>query len=863
MKVKHLFYATACLMALAACNNEEFPTSESSFDGKGELVQLNGAAIALTKGEAQTRAIDADGKFQWMPSGTLGQDEIPEKIGLCWTGVNNVNPDKAPATATGSMVYTNYEFVQAGWLYEGEKAPQLNPCTPYNVKNGEYNTAANIGSDGTTADCTTDPTTYKATAADKTLSLKTGFFNTKNTAIYSGEYIVYYPYNEEFFDSPIVASAPRAVELAPDATNKFAAVSEYGFNVGYAGDFQGGQLSDAFVTNTLSGAAYIGIKNTGTTDVKLNQVILYAAGANDNFVIRQELDAKAIKAANNVAANVGTNFYLGQPKETSKTIVTTYSSVKTLTASTADPSYVVLPVLPATISDLKILLVDENSKVAIVDCGKQEIKALASGDYSVKKLVDLKDVEFKTDYIVTDAASLASVLTAVSALQDVSETNPIKVQVIGDVTLNATTTIGDADFYKFVTFEGGKIIVPADKTLTIAKGTTVNTDIDVMDKGCCGTADGKLIAETATLGGVINNRGDIEVGDGSAANLVVMNDATLNNLKGTETIRGAKTEYEGSILVKAKTTLTLNGTSSILNEGTMMTKGTGKSAEDGTITLPQGSTATIDNQNSIVNGGNINILSSANGLKNSTTTSEFVDKVGSQLTGYGMNSDNQGEFICEVDAQNRYETALKSNIRPTTIVRFVDVAQDKTDSNNNVTGEYMIGNGDIKNVATGDFVSFEIAAETQNDEIKFIKFADTDAVSTIKSLTVTSAKSVDISKLLKVNEDANFDAANITSTINADFVVVRNINVNKGNVAVAEKKNVNASGSECNMTVAKDGSIAFANDGKSYFNVITNNGSVDITVATTSPKVAHEVWCKSFTTGADGKWTNNSYPLIY
>lgn len=64
-------------------------------------------------------------------------------------------------------------------------------------------------------------------------------------------------------------------------------------------------------------------------------------------------------------------------------------------------------------------------------------------------------------------------------------------------------------------------------------------------------------------------------------------------------------------------------------------------------------------------------------MKNSTKTSEFVDKVGSQLTGYGMNSDNQGEFICEVDAQNRYETALKSNIRPTTIVRFVDVAQDK------------------------------------------------------------------------------------------------------------------------------------------------------------------------------------------
>lgn len=84
----------------------------------------------------------------------------------------------------------------------------------------------------------------------------------------------------------------------------------------------------------------------------------------------------------------------------------------------------------------------------------------------------------------------------------------------------------------------------------------------------------------------------------------------------------------------------------------------------------------------------------------------------------------------------------------------------------------MIDNGDITNVATGDFVSFEIAAKASN-EIKFIQLKTQDAVSTIKSLTVTSAKSVNISKLLKVNEDAIFDAATITSTINADFVVVK------------------------------------------------------------------------------------------
>lgn len=867
MKVNRLFYAAACLMTVAACTNEDFTTNEAKFDGKGELVELKGG-LALTKGNVQTRALDENGKFIWMPSGTLGnaETEIPEKIGLCWTGVNNANPDKAPATATGDMVYTNYEFVHSGWLYEDEVAPEFDPCTPYDIKNGEYIAAAN-NTTGVTANAGSGA--YVAKTPGKTLDFTTGFFNTKNTAIYSGEYIVYFPYNSDFFDSPIVASTPRTYELNPDATNDFEVASKYNFNVGYVNEFQGGQFSDVFSTKILTGATYIALKNSNTTETKtIKQIVLYAAGENDNFIIKQELSAKAIKAANNASAQIGTGLYLGEAQETSKTIVANYTSSKTVDANIVDAedyAYVILPVLPTTISDLKILLVGGDDKVATVDCGQQEIKSLSQGSYSVVKLIDLDKVEFKADYVVTDGASMTSVLNTIASLGSENQPTaekPITVQVIGDVTLDKNEATAQT-WYKYVTFEGGKIIVPAGTTFTLQQGITIKSDIDVMDRGCCGNSNGKLQVSRATLTGTINNRGDIQVGVGSTATEIFMNNATLNNLKGVETVRGVEVEYEGTINVVAKTVLYLNGTSAILNEGKITTEGTGETAEDGTITLND--EASIDNQGTIVNGGNMNVLSSTNGLKNTTAESEFVDKVGSQLTGYGMNSDNEGEFICEVDAQYRYNVALTSNIRPTTIVRFID--EDKSNAAESGPKPYQINDGDIKNVATNDYVSFEIDATGK--DIKFIRtttLGGNETISTIKSLKVVNAKSVDISKLLTVNTTADFE--NSATTINKDFVVKEEINIGKKdqNPTVEIEKGVDVNANvdvTCNLNVLEGATLTLNNNGKSYYDIIANNGSVNIAVATgTGTDVAHELWCNKFTTGADGKWANNSYPMI-
>lgn len=170
------------------------------------------------------------------------------------------------------------------------------------------------------------------------------------------------------------------------------------------------------------------------------------------------MSAKAIKAANNVSAQIGTGLYLGEAQETSKTIVANYTTNKTVNAGGEDKAYIILPVLPTTISDLKILLVDKDNKVATVDCGQQEIKSLSQGNYSVVKLIDLDKVEFKADYVVTDGASMTSVLSTIATLgagEQPTAEKPITVQVIGDVTLSANAATAQT-WYKYVTFEGGK-----------------------------------------------------------------------------------------------------------------------------------------------------------------------------------------------------------------------------------------------------------------------------------------------------------------------------------------------------------------------------------------------------------------------
>ena len=862
MKVKHFIYASACVVGLAACNNEEVVLNNNSlFDGKGELVELKeGFLLSVGKsGLEESRALGTDGKFLWMPTAP-GASEVAEKIGLCWTGVNNLNPAAAPLAATGNMVYTNYEFNHAGWLYTGQTAPKYNVCDN-TLANGEYlETAAGSPNATVTAG------EYAATTAGKTLNFAKGVFNTQNSAIYSGEYIVYYPYSNEFFDSPIVASAPKAVTVDA-AANKYDVMAKNSFNVGYVANFAGGQDTETFATNMLSAGAYIAFHNTSTTSaVTLKQVVLLAAGANDAFITKQELSAQAIKNANNVPNNMGTGLYLGAPKTTSKTVVANYDADVTVAANTAANSatgYVVLPVLPTTISDLKILLVDNNNKTAVVDCGNVAFESISKGKYSLQKNIDLKGIEFKKEYIATDAASLNSIITTLNGLTgaDVpTAAKPISVRTIGDITLEGTgsgvkiTTFGGKNYYSYIRFYGDKLIVPADQVLNAAEGITIENDIDVMHAGCCGTYPASLSLYAAKLTGDINNYGTITLGNGGVLNntTTTLDGVTLNNLKGETTEKGIEIEYEGTILVKEKMTMLLAGDAAIVNEGKITTEGTGVKNNDGTITIKQGSTATIANEGVIENGGNIN---ASNGLSNTTTDAIFVDKVGSQLSGYGLDNTANGHYICEVNDQTRYNTAITSAIRPTTLVRFI------------AGGTYYIKHGDVNN-SKGSMVSFEVKClNTEDiafrgvDDVNTTTVDESTLASTVENILLTSAKAVKFRKPFAVEEILNMYATKLE--VYSDLNIGAEWNLVNGATVVEEGVNINAINSACAMSVEKGVSVEFKNFGKSYFNNIANDGSIDIKVASGAAGVAHELWTKTYTTYSNGVWANNSYPLQY
>ena len=96
-----------------------------------------------------------------------------------------------------------------------------------------------------------------------------------------------------------------------------------------------------------------------------------------------------------------------------------------------------------------------------------------------------------------------------------------------------------------------------------------------------------------------------------------------------------------------------------------------------------------------------------------------------------------------------------------------------------------------------------------------------------------------------------------------NFEVLEALKISKGSVEVAAKVYVNNANKDvCDLTLAKDTKMTFANGGKSYFDVINTQGNIEITSATgtSEDQVAHELWCKSLVD--KGKWGNDSYPMF-
>lgn len=770
MKTKHLLFTAAMVSALAACTNDDFVSESSNAirDDKGLLVELSeNFAIAATKGDAETRAYDQNGKFVWVPNAvdpTNGSATEPATLGLCWTGVNNTNPEYSALQTTDYRVFTNYKFEHQGWLYDGETLPKYDACesTP-TIKNGQFiptlgNKAATWETSGKASDndllivpgATNEKFYSKASVtgdfANTKLDFGAGFFKSKLGTIYQGEYIVYFPYSDEFYNGPVQAVSPKTISLTnlqgkPKVNGQvqhdlytWAAMSKYAFSVGYTANMDGGVDAQSFTTGILSGGVVVRLTNSAEKGLEkpINTITLYSK--NEQFILKQNLSAAAIKAANNKKAMYGENFYYGEPTETSKTIVATVSNVDGEGLAPGKDKYVdiVIPVLPTTVDDLTVLMTnDANLTAEYKVAGTTTIKSVGQGWTVVE--VDTKNLTFDKVY-ATDEASFRAATNndGTSCNTDLVKAKSKTVRVLGQIEISdpEQPAIAIRGGYTIVGEEGDALIIKGGNKTNLAgqsgltnprfivnpttafNATTMNEpvldcDVIVESAGCCNAVGGRLVIGQATVG--------------KNANIKV-----LGHEEGVVPTAAAHYTKDGwlSFDVEGKTS-TVNGT--IINEGQVTFGRCDRRAGDKAQTLLNGSITNKKGMTIFYAGDaekaddDAKLAVSSTGALNNEADAEFTiegefffdgtgynkgtiyDRVSSQVTGkLSQFNGNGGEYICDVNNPGkRFNDALLSVYKPTTVVRFVEKADQVYDFTNYANAsktikKYIVAVGDNK-----------------------------------------------------------------------------------------------------------------------------------------------------------------------
>lgn len=901
MKAKYVISALVLPLMIVACTNEEFITDNGNQTLDGNKIELSKNFTLVgkkTEGTLSTRSAmlpwGGSNVLAWVPS-AADETEILDnskwdQIGLAWL---NETP--------GDKVYTNYRFQHYGWLNEDETAVELDKCNENKILNGVYFTGettqadqfkkwdgsaetqvANFYSGGYTF---TEP---NFTAAG--VNPANGLFKTDNSTIFSGNYIVYYPFNSDLKDIGYLTAKSKK-----EFTNKStAAVSE---GTPYSGDYMsllapelfmcgrtsitGGMQASDFNMGTVSGMIAVKVLNTSGAAINdINSVVLYAQG--NGFITSAQLDAS--KIVSRESAQLGSELYVaGAGQEMSNTLISTASAVVSLN----NDQYAVFgfAALPATATKVVAVVQDNTGKTFATHVS--DITIAPNQWTSIVVNVD-EALSDKTLYAY-DQTSLANAITlAGSATEDAPATINVlgKVEVTANATIPGYTTITGAA-------EGDMLIVANNKAVGITLSTTnptsiIDCDVEVQGVGCCGYNPGKLVMNgTLNADKTISNYGSIEFGDGvSVLNPIVK--GTIKNLIDSND----ESNTASTIIVKKNAKVDLYGEISVaaLTSLTVVTAGTGTSGEDGALDIY--STGNLVNNGNVIIEGNVGTQGT---FENNATVTE---KVSAQITGKGVTAQAENaQYICEVNSDVRYKAAINNNpitgIRPTTLVRFVDT---NTPADQTYVLEPNSGNA-IKNVK-GNIINFEskLAANkklTLDGKAKANPTTE-DIETTIGNLTLVGG-GLDIAhKALSVNNlevnHISTASADVTitekTTVNGDMNIVdfngtaegikiaKGIDV-KGNIVVTETNAQNiifAEGTtstiDGNVTVLANGKMKFEKNSVSTIkgtDGFANDGVVDITpqTAVAGGDVAALVICRSFTNfGNKTKWVNGSYPTV-
>lgn len=553
MKTKHLLFAMALPLAFTACTNDDFEDNASSPVQKGELVTLpdNYLLSGIMGSNADTRSIYNETAFAWLPV-----NNVNDAIGLCWRG--------GEYTSNASVVYTNYKFEHYGWLGKGETKPVLD-CDG-ELQNGQLLTALSGNEDalleGTWAVANTSD--YPNLMVDA----KNGLFNTQNSTIFKGDYIVYYPYNDKFNEvGYIPVTAPTNIKRDINGLTDKNYTKELAKDVFVAGTMNGvdgGQQNGVFNTNFVSGGIVVKIKNAdATNELKIHKVILIS---DNGFATEAKLDASKI-----AAGAKGATLYAAEPTEFATALISEFydsnnsneqADLSVAAGKTQRVAFAALPTTSATaLEGAKVILVDESEKSYLADAKLTKVVSLSEGWNTVE--VSAKPADFTDAAYAYDTESLMTLLTerinTVERERTINVLNKITLDPNYEFTIPygtpadskgaLSTKFKDSSrsiyIAKNVTLTGkGSIVVPAELQLVFKVAGNADTEKPVLtvdvplvteNRGCCGKYNGTVVLRTNNSGvgryvftKGIKNEGTIYLGS-DASGKVIINANELNN----------------------------------------------------------------------------------------------------------------------------------------------------------------------------------------------------------------------------------------------------------------------------------------------------------------------------------------------
>lgn len=822
MKTKVILTSFALAAAtgsmFVACNNEDFVTENSGSIEQSGMIELSENFMISAAGvdNASTRThwgldTETDELINvYSPIATdeggnnsipvVGENALPQlviapSIGLCWIGNGGA----------GEQVYTNYEFFHNGWLGKGQEKAVFDPCDEGDLTNGwlysdlKLAAAVDAGKEAVNSDLSNVTGATKVGADGTTaltvdgMNLNSGVYKTCNKAIFGGQYIAYYPYNKNFKDAGAIpaTSVVEFTNMKPNTADDFQ-LSDNTFRYSNVAEITGGQQAQGFGFTNLSGVVRIVLKGAADLNNKITKVMLYSKSG--SFV--KEVLLSPAKIA---AGATGTELY-SKVVSTSKTILVNMADGQELTVTKdgKDASKVYLTALPAKISDLVVMVQDEDEEWAECEIGNFEIVAGEGRELVATYAAS----DFKKVYYAVDQKTLADAIKTCENDSELSSTKKATIEVLGDITLSDNVTVP-----AYVIIEGDKVIVPEGVTLTLEDNSAIKSEVEVQGESCCSGKNegGTMIVKGATIDGNVTVLAgeNADVADGS-----IVFAATATNTKTVvnsviETVSDVDFQDKSNVEIFGTLTLGENATATVIEGSVVAVKG-GVINNNGTFEV-LGDFSMLDAQGSTV-------ASAGNNFFNNGT---FIDNVGAKVGGatqymtFGVN----GDYICKVDSEDRMNEAYENKTACSTI----DIIGKDTYEFPIVRTHKIRGvEEDVDIIVSNKAVIFDPKAAIKVGNL------------TVKSdgdLTINSTKSLGGNRYATITVDGNIKADGALTlsdkvldfTVNGDITVAANFTVGEDVARMTAN----------NLTVAK-GETTFKNRVESLDKTLEVSNTIEV-----------------------------------